>query len=250
MPLKEKLKEEALMLEEEAEKLLDRLHVHRPLDFHKILLGILGLIVVVWFLLWLTGPGECMPAPEVCDGLDNDCDGVVDNDLTQECGVSDVGECSFGITTCKNGKWLGCSGGIGPAPDICDGLDNDCDGIIDNIPAQECYYGPEGTLGVGMCTAGFIGCSNGQITGCEGMIMPHFEDCDGRDNDCDGEVDEDVKRVCYSGPDGTRNVGECTSGFQHCVNNVYGVCTGEVLPAAEVCDEKDNDCDGAVDEGC
>jgi len=243
MSLKEDIKEEAEML-------LEKLHVHKPIPLGKVLLGIVGLIFVVWFLLWLTAPKECIPGPESCDGIDNDCDGVVDNGLTQECGAAVAGECTLGITTCQNGKWSPCSGAIGPTAEVCDGLDNDCDGILDNLAAVSCYYGPEGSLGIGMCTEGVIGCENGQITGCDGMIIPHFEDCDGRDNDCDGEVDEDVQRPCYSGAKETRNIGECKSGITLCANAIWTPCAGEVLPQTETCDSKDNDCDGEVDEDC
>ena len=250
MPLKEEIKEEAKLLEQEVEKVLEKLHIHRPIPLGKVLIGIFGLILIVWLLLWLTAPKECIPGPEVCDGIDNDCDGVVDNDLTQECGVSEEGVCTMGITTCQNGRWSPCAGAVGPVQEVCDNLDNNCDGAVDNIAPTECYYGLPETQGVGMCKAGFVGCANGTISGCVGMIMPAFEDCDNRDNDCDGQVDEDVTRPCYSGPTETRNVGKCKSGLQHCENSIYGACTGEVLPSAEICDSKDNDCDGLVDEGC
>ena len=72
------------------------------------------------------------------------------------------------------------------------------------------------------------------------------EVCDGEDNDCDGEVDEDIAVVC-----GT-NEGECSTGTQLCVGGVLGACEGGVAPAiAEVCEgTKDENCDGEVDEDC
>lgn len=70
-------------------------------------------------------------AAETCDGFDNNCDGKIDEDLTQPC----YGECGEGLEACVNGKWANCSAPL-PKPEICDGFDNDCDGITDSIIEQ------------------------------------------------------------------------------------------------------------------
>ncbi|HCF57335.1 MAG TPA: hypothetical protein DFS52_04975, partial [Myxococcales bacterium] len=61
------------------------------------------------------------------------------------------------------------------------------------------------------------------------------------DNDCDGAVDEQLTRGCYSGPPGTAGVGVCASGTETCASGAWGSCAGQTLPAEEICDGRDND---------
>ena len=55
--------------------------------------------------------------------------------------------------------------------------------------------------------------------------------------------------ACYTGPSSTEGKGLCKAGQQTCASGKWGSCTAQVVPVTEVCDGKDNDCDGSTDEG-
>ena len=191
-----------------------------------------------------------LPSLEICDGIDNDCDGIVDNI---------GGKTSVEETQCA------CYGGASPSEEICDGIDNDCDGTIDNVGGGDsvestqcgCYdnayakgAGLEICDGIDNDCDGIIdnvkeedGIEETQCA-CYGGASPSEEICDGIDNDCDGEIDEGFRNV------GDRcGTGYC-SGFYECSPDGKSVvCIGKD-PETEICDLIDNDCDGQIDEGC
>jgi hypothetical protein len=180
--------------------------------------------------------GAVNPRDEECDDQDNDCDGTIDENLTQACG-SDSGECSSGTRICDAGDFGPCIGRITGNAEVCDDLDNDCDGETDENLVQRC--GSD----VGVCSSGNSTCIAGEYNACAGNVIPADEACDDRDNDCDGDIDENLTQVC-----GT-DVGACVRGLRTCGDGEFSACVDNVTPVPEVCDNIDNDCDGRTDEG-
>jgi hypothetical protein len=181
-------------------------------------------------------PGD--PDPEVCDGLDNDCNGLVDDgDVCPFCTDNDQDGYGDPASSVCDHPELDCDDGdanINPgATELCDGVDNDCDGQTD----EGYNVGESCSAGVGECEASgsYVCTQDGLGTECDAVPgEPSQEVCDFLDNDCDGEIDNGFDQ---DGDGYTTCEGDCDD------SNV------EINPAAEeICDNQiDDDCDGDVD---
>jgi len=222
--------------------------------------------------VWTVSQTDITPTNEICDGLDNDCDGMIDEGVKittyldadgdgfgdrdtpavscvpPDGYVSDGSDCNDACDSCHPG-----------AAEICDELDNDCDGVVDEGVLTTFYRDADGD-GYGDIATKAQAC--GQP---DGYVIDHT-DCDdtnaginpGADEVCDGSVDENCSGAadegceCTNGEErqcGPTDVGECEYGTQTCTDGAWGVCEGLVGAEEETCDGLDNDCDGEVDNG-
>jgi hypothetical protein len=178
-----------------------------------------------------------------CNGLDEDCNGINDEDFvrsTIECGI---GTCrSTGEKICSEGREINnCIPRTGN-DEICNGIDDDCDQRIDEIIPEMT------TCGSGVCiNTGFKSCIEAmEVNSCQPHMPTGLDDnCNGVDEDCDNRIDEH-----YVSTPTSCGVGLCANtGNMVCRDGREFNSCEPGQPQDEVCDGIDNNCDGLIDQG-
>jgi hypothetical protein len=235
-------------------------------------------------------PGDCNDAlasvspsaVEVCNGVDDDCDGTPDDaaiDATtwyRDADRDGYGNDDFARLSCTQPTGFVADGtdcidasavSYPGAPELCDGLDNDCDGTVDDGAAGatvwyrdadgDGYGSPSLTQSGCAQPAGYVSLS-GDCDDTRVSVSPiGVEVCDGLDNDCDTSIDEGAVDRILSYTDGDRDgYGQSGTGTLVCTIPVGGAAVAgdcldsndDVYPGApELCDGLDNNCDAIVD---
>ena len=207
-------------------------------------------------------------AIELCDARDTDCDGRADFFIVPGLDTEDDDEDGFADATCGGADCDDANPAVGPGQvELADGLDNDCDGTVDESPGARDWYPDLDRDGWGDATATPTSsmtprpasapragdCDDGDAT-----VRPGVRDaCDGRDQDCDGTVDEDAPRELWyvdGDGDGFGDTDDAVFSCTPLAGRVLlpGDCadgSADVAPGAtERCNDADDDCDGNVDE--
>ena len=99
-------------------------------------------------------------AVELCDGVDNNCVGGADDGVADLVSGSNVGECQTEVQRCLSGSFSVIQPGIGPAPETCDMLDNNCNMIVDDPALLDFDLDSDGFIGFGSCSALPVDCDD------------------------------------------------------------------------------------------
>ena len=217
-------------------------------------------------------------SPEVCNGLDDDCDGATDEDfpLGGGCDGDDDDACASGTYACGEGGALVCAGDV-QQDEVCNGADEDCDGETDEEGAAGCvdYYLDVDEDGVGWGAVDAARClcqpeAPGEYTALAGgdcddnaaSIHPGMpEVCNTIDDDCDGATDGADAELTTDDPQACENqVGVCAGSMKPadlCVGGNWQACNWATYEAMipdydnteAPCDGLDNNCNSFTDEG-
>jgi len=196
--------------------------------------------------------GSCSASPgspiaESCNNVDDDCNGIVDDNVTTISGCNQVGYCSGAFKTCSAGSFGTCS--KVPQTETCNNIDDNCDGSVDESLTKTL------TCGVGACYRSvFQTCSAGNWGPVCTPGSPTTESCNGIDDNCDGSVDNGLTAPSQSCSVGVGACARTGTQYKSCNGasgwSGWGSCSASPgSPTTESCNNVDDDCDGQIDEG-
>jgi len=184
-------------------------------------------------------------AEEACNAIDDNCNGETDEGLFRD-DENLLGLCFENIEFCVEGVWIDSEDNYVPDEESCDNQDNDCNGEIDDG-----LFRADGNL-FGLCSANTEVCSAGEWADSEGNYIPREEACDGLDNDCNGDIDEEynVGSSCFSNPNSCEDT---NSGEYVCsADGLSSECNAEIPNEREnwdqECASEENEC-GEIGQG-
>ncbi|MBL8786370.1 MAG: hypothetical protein JNJ59_15825 [Deltaproteobacteria bacterium] len=189
------------------------------------------------------------PIAELCNAQDDDCDGTTDEDvvgLGEPCDGNDSDKCKNGISICAEGGGVTCLESGDAKVELCNDLDDDCDGATDNgFDVGTLCDGPDDP---DLCPDGHKVCSaDGLGTVCQDDAAGPIELCNGVDDDCDTTVDEGFEQKLQ--PCDGDDPDQCKDGVLVCsVDGLSLVCNDDGASRVEICNELDDDCSGSPDD--